>query len=296
MSLASFLRLLVVMTLWATCFPLITIGLDLAPHLAFAALRAAFAGLCLLFIGTFFGRSVPRSFHSWLLIGAAALGTTSLGFFGMFHAAEYVSPGLATVIANTQPILAAILAHAFLGERLKGTGKFGLFVGLLGIVTIALPGIVSGNTQGQSVGIAFVALAATGVAGGNIAIKQLAGHVDAVMAMGFQLVLGAFPLALLSLLTEDISTFSWSMEFLATLLLLSVFGTALAFWLWFATLEQIGLNRANAFTFLVPILALAIGATLFEEQLDWIQIAGTFLVLSGIMLVERDGSTSGTES
>ena len=166
----------------------------------------------------------------------------------------------------------------------------------MGIVTIALPGIVSGNTQGQSVGIAFVALAATGVAGGNIAIKQLAGHVDAVMAMGFQLVLGAFPLALLSLLTEDISTFSWSMEFLATLLLLSVFGTALAFWLWFATLEQIGLNRANAFTFLVPILALAIGATLFEEQLDWIQIAGTFLVLSGIMLVERDGSTSGTES
>lgn len=295
MTIGAIFRLLVVMVLWAACFPLITIGLDLAPHLAFAALRAALAGLCLLLLGAFFGRPVPRSLRSWFLIGAAAIGTTSLGFFGMFHAAEYVSPGLATVIANTQPILAAILAHAFLGERLKGTGKFGLIVGLAGIVTIALPGMVAGDTRGHTIGIAYVALAATGVAAGNIAIKQLAGHVDAVMAMGFQLVLGAAPLALLSMLTEDISTLAWSMEFLITLVVLSVFGTALVFWLWFATLEQVDLNRANAFTFLVPILALAIGATLFEERLGWMQIAGTILVLAGIILVERDGSTDGTE-
>ena len=37
-------RLLAVMGLWAACFPLITVGLDLAPHLAFAAMRAVLAG------------------------------------------------------------------------------------------------------------------------------------------------------------------------------------------------------------------------------------------------------------
>lgn len=45
MPIAAALRLLVVMGLWAACFPLITIGLDLVPHLAFAAMRAALAGL-----------------------------------------------------------------------------------------------------------------------------------------------------------------------------------------------------------------------------------------------------------
>ena len=39
MTIGAAFRLLVVMVLWAACFPLITIGLDLAPHLAFAALR-----------------------------------------------------------------------------------------------------------------------------------------------------------------------------------------------------------------------------------------------------------------
>lgn len=64
MTLGSVLRLLVVMSLWAACFPLITIGLDLAPHLAFATLRAALAGLCLLLLGAFFGRPVPRSLRN----------------------------------------------------------------------------------------------------------------------------------------------------------------------------------------------------------------------------------------
>lgn len=31
-----------------------------------------------------------------------AFGATTLGFLGMFHAAEFVSPGLATIIANAQ--------------------------------------------------------------------------------------------------------------------------------------------------------------------------------------------------
>lgn len=36
---------------WAASFPLITIGLDLAPHIAFAALRAGLAGVCLIALG-----------------------------------------------------------------------------------------------------------------------------------------------------------------------------------------------------------------------------------------------------
>jgi drug/metabolite transporter (DMT)-like permease len=68
---------------------------------------------------------------------------------------------------------------------------------------------------------------------------------------------------------------------------LSVLGTSLPFWLWFVALERVELNRANAFTFLVPILGLAIGAALFDERLAWIQAVGVVLVLTGILLVQR---------
>ena len=57
MTVGVALRLVVVMGLWAACFPLITLGLGLAPHLLFAALRAALAGLLLL-------RSEPFCVHN----------------------------------------------------------------------------------------------------------------------------------------------------------------------------------------------------------------------------------------
>jgi drug/metabolite transporter (DMT)-like permease len=276
------------MVLWASCFPLITIGLDLAPHLAFAAMRAALAGLCLIGFGILFRRRVPQGARSWALVVLVGFGSTSLGFLGMFHAAEFVSPGLATVIANAQPILAAVLAHAFLGERLMAIGKIGLMTGLAGIAAIAWPGLTAGDIPGYGLGIAYVVLAATGVSIGNIAIKRLTGQVDAIMAMGFQLLIGAAPLALLSMLTEDVASLSWSVDFALVLVVLAVFGSSLAFWLWFAALEQVKLNRANAFTFLVPIFGLGIGAALFEERLAWVQVAGVLLVLAGIVLVQRD--------
>src|SRR5919106_1192513 len=241
MTVGVALRLLAVMVLWASCFPLITVGLDLAPHLAFAAMRAALAGLCLIALGASFRRPVPQGVRSWALVALVGFGATSLGFLGMFHAAEIVSPGPA-----------------------------------------------SGDIRGYTLGIAYVVLAAAGVSIGNIGIKSLTGQVDAMMAMGFQLLIGTAPLALLSMLTEDISSLAWSAGFVLVLMVLSVFGTSLAFWLWFAALEEVELTRANAFTFLVPIFGLGIGAALFEERLGWIQAAGVMLVLTCIVLVQRD--------
>jgi drug/metabolite transporter (DMT)-like permease len=292
MTTRTALRLLAVMVLWASCFPLITIGLDLAPHLAFAALRAALAGLCLIALGAVFRRPVPVGGRSWILIVVVGLGTTSIGFLGMFHAAEFVSPGLATVIANVQPIIAAVLATVFLGERLQAIGKIGLAVGLTGIAVIAWPGIAADHVEGYSLGIAYVILAASGVSVGNIAMKRLTGQADPIMAMGFQLLIGAVPLAFLSMLTENVSLLTWSTQFVLVLVALSVFGSSLAFWLWFEVLERVSLNRANAFTFLVPIFGLMIGAVFFGERLEAVQIGGVVLVLTGILLVQPNADST----
>ncbi|WP_232512737.1 MULTISPECIES: DMT family transporter [Novosphingobium] len=275
------------MLLWAGCFPLITIGLDLAPHVAFAAMRAAIAGLSLILLAILLRRPLPRDFHTWILITTVGFGSTTLGFLGMFHAAEYVTPGIATVITNTQPLLTALLAHGILQERLSLSGKAGLVVGLLGVFVIAWPAVASGDMPNYRLGIAYVALAVTGVALGNIGIKRLTGRADGLIAMGFQLSIGAIPLALLSTTTEDLASFSWSLEFAAILLTLAVLGTSVAFWLWFRALEQVGLTKANAFTFLVPIIGLAIGTSLFGERLTWTQAGGAILILGGILLVQR---------
>lgn len=47
MTIATIGQIILVMLLWAACFPLITAGIEFAPHLTFASLRAILAGLTL---------------------------------------------------------------------------------------------------------------------------------------------------------------------------------------------------------------------------------------------------------
>ena len=125
MSPTTVTKIVSAMLLWAACFPLITAGLQYAPHLTFATLRAILAGATLIGLAIFFRKPFPRGWRIWLTLGIVGFGATSFGFLGMFHAAEFVSPGLATVVANAQPLLAAMLGVAWLGERLPPVGVGG---------------------------------------------------------------------------------------------------------------------------------------------------------------------------
>jgi len=230
---------------------------------------------------------MPKGLRVWVSLAAIGIGATTLGFIGMFHAAEFVSPGLATVIANTQPLMAAVLGHFFLREHLNVHGMIGLSLGFVGIVLIAAPALISGAASGYPLGIAYLILAAAGITVSNVMIKGMAGALDPLVAMGWQLVLGSIPLAVIALSTEQVTTINWSGQFLFSLFGLSVFGTALVYWLWCAILRNTELNRANAFSFLVPIFGLTMGVGFYGERLDWTAIIGIILTLMGIFQINR---------
>lgn len=289
MTAATFIKLVFVMFLWAICFPLITIGIESSPHLTFAAARAFVAGAALLALGIALKRPFPAGKRLWLLLAMIGFGATTLGFFGMFHAAEFISPGIATVIANTQPLMAAMLAHLILGERLNFVGKLGLTIGFAGIVLMTFPELLTTTRGNSTIGIIYIILAALGITISNVLIKRLAGTVDPLMAMGIQLLIGAVPLAFIAALTESPGSVQWSGEFIAILLTLALLGTSLVYWLWISLLESVELSKANAFSFLIPIFGLALGAAFFSESYGWAEIAGAGLSILGLDLVVRRG-------
>lgn len=275
------------MFLWAVCFPLIVLGLSEAPHLTFATLRAVLAGVALLIPALLLRRPMPKGWRIWGSLAAIGLGATTLGFIGMFHAAEFVSPGVATVIANTQPLMAAVLAHFYLDERLGARGKTGLSLGFVGIILIAAPALTSDAASNYPVGIAYIILAAVGITFSNVLIRRMAGTLDPLVAMGWQLVLGSIPLAVIAITTEQVTAINWSGRFVFSLISLSVFGTALVYWMWCMVLRNMELNRANAFSFLIPIFGLTMGVGFYGECLEWLAIIGIALALVGIILVNR---------
>lgn len=288
MTFRKSLMIVLVMFLWAACFPLIVAGFTYAPHLTFAALRAILAGLALLALGTILGRPWPRGRRVWLAILGIGLGATSLGFLGMFMASEFVSPGLATVLANAQPLMAAALATAVLGERVGGRGKAGLALGFIGILLIAAPQFrtPAGGLFGQ--GVAYILLAAVGITVSNVLIRVLAGRVDTVMAMGSQMLIGAVPLMGAAFLFEDPMSVAVSQRFILILIGISLFGTSLAYWLWSEILRTTDLSRANAFAFLVPGFGLAMGVVFFGETIGLLTGLGILVTLVGIAMTNMD--------
>lgn len=284
-------RLITVMFLWAVCFPLITLGLELAPHLAFATLRAFIAGGTVVGLGVMMGRPWPVGRSTWLLLGVAGLGATTLGFLGMFHASEFVTPGVATVIASTQPMLAAGLAYFVLKERIGALGIAGLGLGLLGVVALTFADSAPTGQHGNGdyvIGIGYIILSAVGITISNVVFKRLAGVVDPLMATGVQLLLGAIPLGVLSLTLESPIDITWSTTFILSLVGLALPGTALAYWLWLTALETTTLNHANAFTFLVPLFGISLGVGLYGEELNVMTVVGMVIAVGGIIAVDRD--------
>ena len=164
-------------------------------------------------------------------------------------------------------------------------GKLGLFLGFIGIILIVFPNLSAPGSSGYFMGFVYVIFAVLGVTISNIIIKHIAGSIDAITAMGWQLVLGSLPLAFLAFATENPLSITWSGNFILSLIGLSIPGTAFVYWLWFTILEKTDLNRANSFAFLVPVFGLAMGMVFYGERLDGIVFLGVAVILTGILLV-----------
>ena len=278
--------MVMVALLWAICFPFIVIGLPDAPPLLFAALRAFLAGGLLVFVcmaprlrGTY--QFNPRNL---LHLGLIGLSYTALGFGGMFLGAGHLSPGLATVLAGTQPLIAAAIAAIWLGETLKAKGIAGLVTGFLGVGLLSWPGF-GGNNDGYLWGITWVLMAAIGTAIGNILLKKEAGGSIAA-PMAIQLLFGGGMLLFASAMAGEHWKVDWTARFTGSLLVLSALATAAMIFLWFRLLARAPLNQLNVFSFLTPVFGLLIGFLFFDERLQLAQALGILVVTFGIALMQ----------
>lgn len=286
-DLADIALMVLVALLWAICFPFIVIGLPDAPPLLFAALRAFLAAgflgcVCLLARNR---EPYQLNVRNVVQLGLIGLLYTAMGFGGMFLGAGKLSPGLATVLAGTQPLIAAVMAAVWLGEILKTQGILGLVTGFLGVALLAWPGYGE-NNAGYFWGMAWVVLAAVGTAAGNILLKKQAGG-SIMIPMVVQLFIGGGVLLVTSAIAGEQWDVRWTLRFSGSLLILSGLATALMIVVWFGLLARSNLNRLNVYSFLTPVFGLFIGFLFFEETLTSVQVLGVLFIFCGIALLQR---------
>lgn len=71
---------------------------------------------------------------------------------------------------------------------------------------------------------------------------------------------------------------------ISALVALGLVCTALAFWLWFTLIAEVGPSRASIITYVNPVVAVALGVTPLDESLSASAVAGLLLILAGSWL------------
>ena len=264
---------------WGASFLFIDIGLEhFAPALV-AFGRIAFGALTL---GTFPAarRPVPRS--EWPLIAAMGVTWMAIPFVLFAVAQQWIDSSLAGMINAATPLFVALVAAAAvrqLPSRLQATG---LIVGFGGVVAISLPSVGSGS---NALGIGLVLLAAFlyGFAFNIVApLQRRNGSLPVIWRAQLVAVVLVLPFATVG---ATQSSFDWSS--LLAVAALGSLGTALAFF-WFTTLiGRVGSTRASVAIYLVPVVAILLGAALNDETIHAAAMLGTALVLAGAYVTSR---------
>jgi len=273
------LRMLWITAAWGACFVAIEWGLRDAPLLWFAALRALIAGAALLALGAALHRPVPRGWRAWGLITVLGLVNVTVAFAAMFGGVAGGATGTAAVLANAQPLLILLPAWYFYGERLSPRTSAALVVGFAGLVAVALPG-------GGGSGAALSLLSAAAVTAGTLLSRRLTG-LDLVTATAWHLLIGAAGLMMLAAAVEGPPVILWSPRFTLSLAFLALVGTAATTMAWFAEARRSRLDTLTAWTFLTPVLGIALASVALGERPGGWTAAGLLAVLAAMWIALR---------
>ncbi|MGZ3445757.1 MAG: DMT family transporter [Myxococcaceae bacterium] len=202
----------------------------------------------------------------------------------MFPLAEQrVSSALTGMMNGANPLFVAIVAAAF-SRRLPGREVLvGLAVGLLGTVLVALPSLRLGGSSLDGVLLILVGVTCYGFAL-NLArpLQQRSGVLPVIWrAQGWALLMTA-PLGVPELLRAH-----WTPGPLLSVLALGALGTGVAYVLLAVAAGRVGATRAAATTFLIPGVALVLGALVRAEHVAVLSILGGAVCVGGAWLMRR---------
>ena len=289
--------------LWGTAMAAMRPLLEGGSPLLVASLRLLPAGLVLLLAAVALrrpGAIDPRD-RAWLLLFALVDGALFQGLLA--RGLVQTGAGLGSVLIDSQPLLVALLARTLFGEAINPVGWVGLLLGLAGILCLGLPAALLRHwwLEGPAVleplawshGELWMLAAAAAMAVGTVLSRYASRHSDPLVVTGWHMVIGGLPLlaatALAPLLDPAAPPLlpAWSGHDWSLMAYASLFGSALAYGLFFWFANQGDLTGFTALTFLTPVFALLCGQLLLAERLRPLQWLGVALALVSVLLINR---------
>ena len=275
--------------LWGGSFFFIEVAVrELAP-LTLVLIRVAVAALILLAVLKLTGRPLPFARATALPVLLLALLNNAIPFSLFAWGQQHIASGLASILNATTPLWAVLVAHLFTeDERATPLKVAGVAIGFAGVAAM-IGGDLLLDLGGAGLLAQIACLAATfcyALAGVHARRFRRMGVPPITVSAG-QLcasVLIMLPLALI--FEQPLQATSASSAAWLSILALAMFCTALAYILYFRLIDSAGATNAILVTFLIPVTAILLGATLLGEVLATRHFFGMAMIAAGLALID----------
>jgi O-acetylserine/cysteine efflux transporter len=270
---------LAIVAVWGTNFVVIKISLDSFPPFFFAALRYIFALLPVIFF-------MPKPKVSWINLGIYGL-ATGVGQFGVMYFAidGRISPGLASLVIQTQVFFTIGFAMLFAKEGLRLYQAVAVAVAMTGLLIIAL------HTDATTtfLGLALVVFAGFSWGVANT-VSRRAGAINMLAYVVWASAFSIPPLLIISLLFEGGASHLWEVTQAAPIgawigVLWQAWANTLfgyAAWGWLLSKHPAAVVAPAPL--LVPIFGMGASAFFLGEALPSWKIIAAGLVIAGLVI------------
>jgi drug/metabolite transporter (DMT)-like permease len=277
-------------SVWGSGFIATKIGLQYAPPFTFLTIRFLFGLACLVPILLVMRPSFPetRTELGHVIVAGLLMHAVHLGGS---HYTQYLgmSAGITALILSAQPLITALIAVRWMGERLTRRQWAGVAIGLLGVAMIVWHKIdVSEATVGSLVAVT-VSLAA--VTSGTLYQRAYCPLVDLRSAAFIQFVVTVAALAPLAWLVEGFAV-EWAWPMLASIAFLVIGASILAVSALHTLMRRGQATRVTSLLYLTPIFAVALELAMFGVVPSALSVAGVAVTCCGVALVAWRSSSS----
>jgi drug/metabolite transporter (DMT)-like permease len=287
-SAADYRDLGLLAVLWAGAFALTDIAVETMSPAWSVSIRMLVSAAVLAPMMIIKRERFPHNKHMWGWLTALALCGDLIPFFLLSWGIALIDSGLAAILVGIMPLITLLLARIFIpGEILTAMRIAGFATGLVGMVVVIGPSaLTSASNEGTPLLGEILVLGAAFFFAVNAIVARRAPpaplYTKACLTTGLAGVL-MFPLAWAGgpLDVSAVSTNSW-----AAVVVLGALPVGYATVVYFRIIESAGPSFMAMTNYLVPVLALALGAIFLDETVTLHALAGLVIILAGIALAE----------
>ena len=184
----------------------------------------------------------------------------SVNYWLIYLAEVHVTSGLVAVIFSGIVFMNMINGAVLLGSPIRSNVLLGGTIGVLGIVLVFWPQLISFSLSDQGALGLVLSVVSTFMAslGNIISARHQQNNLPVIQTNAYGMAYGAAIIGAISLISGKTFSFEMSLAYVGSLFYLSLFGTVIAFGCYLKLIGKIGADRAAYATMLFPIVALGI--------------------------------------